>query len=1006
MESINEIINRQAFSSEMVDDATEFITVGHSQETPNHRQFQHHLQGCTNVSTMQSLLASSRTEVLNSQKKSASASSSGTDSIVMVIDELRHHNEQEAYQDDPQLHPTILPLEIQQSRPHQQCQNRLVNSSPVDFVASDISLDGLTVDTISQAVLPQGVTIKREHKLVIVDTRGQERLRRLNMQGDSANIGLGVDANEMEDMSSDGGGCDDEEVTLNQHHQQLLEQQQQQYVLSNHDSHQLSDSEAHSSLHHRSSHLDLTLEVVSGEVLSVIVQSQESDKDGDIEDDEDRDSGEREQLLSPVLDHSSYQALTSVNDRMSPPGFSPTSYATLTPIQPLPPISTMSEKFAYSGHISGGDNGGNINRGEGIEVIDASEENNISGDPAVTSASENVTSACGNDCSSFSSLSIPMGSGHLGLNVLSGVQSPYSSYEKLSSMISSPHHNYPESPSNGLSDMVVSCDLHHNSSGRVSLSPQSNTSRVQLCVNGHKKNAAHVQGHEHGLVTLQKQVICLSPSGVVGDTVVVSDYESSYTRHHQHELVMTTPSSTGSTTALQHSPTLSPHSVSAGSAVSMPLHSPSSIINLPNINSSISSLSVDLPVVVSLTPTPPPITNETATVHIMSERSSPVPKPSYFITKSQEINGFADHSNPQDHGISHLSGANHQQLNSTLINEFQEVQQQAKMNASGSPKTTGGGSSRSAGSSDIEEINTKDLAQRISAELKRYSIPQAIFAQRVLCRSQGTLSDLLRNPKPWSKLKSGRETFRRMYKWLQEPEFQRMSALRMAAAQIPQRTHVTSGTTISGSSASIVIPDSQAGPSVSPSALLSGSLSATSGHGSSITVASINCRRKEEPHIEQMHQPKKPRLVFTDLQRRTLQAIFKETKRPSKEMQVTIARQLGLEPTTVGNFFMNARRRSMDKWRDDDAKSITQSIQNRQQEQDRKDENNRQSNSQTQDLSHASNHTRNNSLTNETFSSLHTTAMSPIGNFDDESDMDLELDSNDFDLDSTDRDML
>lgn len=36
-------------------------------------------------------------------------------------------------------------------------------------------------------------------------------------------------------------------------------------------------------------------------------------------------------------------------------------------------------------------------------------------------------------------------------------------------------------------------------------------------------------------------------------------------------------------------------------------------------------------------------------------------------------------------------------------------------------------------------------------------------------------------------------------------------------------------------------------------------------------------------------------------------------------MQVTIARQLGLEPTTVGNFFMNARRRSMDKWRDDES---------------------------------------------------------------------------------------
>ncbi|KRX46569.1 One cut domain family member 2, partial [Trichinella murrelli] len=84
------------------------------------------------------------------------------------------------------------------------------------------------------------------------------------------------------------------------------------------------------------------------------------------------------------------------------------------------------------------------------------------------------------------------------------------------------------------------------------------------------------------------------------------------------------------------------------------------------------------------------------------------------------------------------------------------------------------GAASNGSANDLEEINTKELAQRISAELKRYSIPQAIFAQRVLCRSQGTLSDLLRNPKPWSKLKSGRETFRRMLKWLQEPEFQRM----------------------------------------------------------------------------------------------------------------------------------------------------------------------------------------------------------------------------------------
>jgi len=178
---------------------------------------------------------------------------------------------------------------------------------------------------------------------------------------------------------------------------------------------------------------------------------------------------------------------------------------------------------------------------------------------------------------------------------------------------------------------------------------------------------------------------------------------------------------------------------------------------------------------------------------------------------------------------------------------------------------------------EIEEINTKELAQRISSELKRYSIPQAVFAQRVLCRSQGTLSDLLRNPKPWSKLKSGRETFRRMWKWLQEPEFQRMSALRLAACLQPE----------------------------------------TEGQGEDYTHYTVKRKESEISTPQENRGPKKPRLVFTDIQRRTLHAIFKETKRPSKEMQATIAQQLGLEVTTVANFFMNARRRSVDKWRDD-----------------------------------------------------------------------------------------
>ncbi|XP_068604851.1 hepatocyte nuclear factor 6 [Brachionichthys hirsutus] len=204
------------------------------------------------------------------------------------------------------------------------------------------------------------------------------------------------------------------------------------------------------------------------------------------------------------------------------------------------------------------------------------------------------------------------------------------------------------------------------------------------------------------------------------------------------------------------------------------------------------------------------------------------------------LNGMHHHHHHHHHPHSHL----HSQANGAVM--------------LGDRERHGHGAGQGAAGSGVqaEEINTKEVAQRITAELKRYSIPQAIFAQRILSRSQGTLSDLLRNPKPWSKLKSGRETFRRMWKWLQEPEFQRMSALRLAA-----------------------------------------------------------CKRKEEDRGRERSQvPKKQRLVFTDLQRRTLVAIFRENRRPSKEMQVTISQQLGLELTTVSNFFMNSRRRCTGRW--------------------------------------------------------------------------------------------
>ncbi|KJH46750.1 CUT domain protein [Dictyocaulus viviparus] len=178
-------------------------------------------------------------------------------------------------------------------------------------------------------------------------------------------------------------------------------------------------------------------------------------------------------------------------------------------------------------------------------------------------------------------------------------------------------------------------------------------------------------------------------------------------------------------------------------------------------------------------------------------------------------------------------------------------------------------------------IDTKELCKRIAYELKQHSIPQAIFAERILCRSQGTLSDLLRNPKPWNKLKSGRETFRRMFNWVQQPLAMRLGILDMYKQE--------------GDDSSLVVGGKP-----------------PAGCGMSPPTPAQNVRHSSRRSLGDSDQPsnKRPRLVFTDIQKRTLQAIFKETQRPSREMQQTIAEHLRLDLSTVANFFMNARRRS------------------------------------------------------------------------------------------------
>uniref|UniRef100_A0AC34FFF5 One cut domain family member n=1 Tax=Panagrolaimus sp. ES5 TaxID=591445 RepID=A0AC34FFF5_9BILA len=219
----------------------------------------------------------------------------------------------------------------------------------------------------------------------------------------------------------------------------------------------------------------------------------------------------------------------------------------------------------------------------------------------------------------------------------------------------------------------------------------------------------------------------------------------------------------------------------------------------------------------------------------------------------------------------------------------QQQQQQQQLHHSNTINNAGPSSNEDATSPPQHHHQQQQQAARqpratgkIAYELKQHSIPQAIFAERILCRSQGTLSDLLRNPKPWNRLKSGRETFRRMFNWVQQPLHVRLSILDMYKDN-----------QISGPMGSMPI--------------------ATTTNVMSPPTPAQNARQNSRARLatdESGGSAKRPRLVFTDIQKRTLQAIFKETQRPSREMQQTIAEHLRLDMSTVSNFFMNARRRS------------------------------------------------------------------------------------------------
>ncbi|KAF1763207.1 hypothetical protein GCK72_011473 [Caenorhabditis remanei] len=148
-----------------------------------------------------------------------------------------------------------------------------------------------------------------------------------------------------------------------------------------------------------------------------------------------------------------------------------------------------------------------------------------------------------------------------------------------------------------------------------------------------------------------------------------------------------------------------------------------------------------------------------------------------------------------------------------------------------------------------EYIDTCQLCHNIYNELKNAGIPQALFAKCVLGRTQGTLSDTLKKPKPWNEMKpSGQKIYQQMYDWLALSVDERMAMLKEPL---------------------------------------------------------VNEEVKNDAS-----EPTKKRFVFSEMQKNTLDSLFKQERNPDQETKVDIAQQLNLDISQVNTYFMNARRRN------------------------------------------------------------------------------------------------
>ncbi|XP_064837900.1 homeobox protein cut-like 1 isoform X3 [Oncorhynchus masou masou] len=132
-------------------------------------------------------------------------------------------------------------------------------------------------------------------------------------------------------------------------------------------------------------------------------------------------------------------------------------------------------------------------------------------------------------------------------------------------------------------------------------------------------------------------------------------------------------------------------------------------------------------------------------------------------------------------------------LSASPLPPHQSLQSQSQHLSTGSPDVNGlapsPSQSEGAGSvSEGEDMDTSEIARQVKEQLIKHNIGQRIFGHYVLGLSQGSVSEILARPKPWSKLTiRGKEPFHKMRQFLSDEQ----NILALRSIQGRQRGNIT-----------------------------------------------------------------------------------------------------------------------------------------------------------------------------------------------------------------------